>query len=921
MGIRQHVIIILTLICVLASGAAAAGKTQCTSKVYLSGIDKDSDVRWDFFCSSGRNSGRWTDIKVPSCWETEGFGTYYYGWEEPFDSDETGLYRHRFKADRSWRGKSVEIVFEGSMTDTEVMINGRKAGPKHEGGFYRFSYDISLLLKYGHENLLEVTVRKCPANESVYNAERQTDFWLFGGIYRPVYLEIKPREHISSLAVDARADGSLSVRPYISPAADDCTVTVHVETLDGTPMSGRMVGAVGDTLRTVVSGIKPWTQETPELYRLVAELSDGGRTVHRVEERIGFRTVEFRRGEGFFLNGRRIVFKGVNRHSFWPESGRTLSRSICLEDAKLIKEMNMNAVRMSHYPPDKDFLEICDSIGLLVIDELCGWQKKYDTPTARRLAASVVTRDRNHPSVVLWANGNEGGWNTQADDVYPQNDLQHRFVIHPWERFAGTDTKHYPDYDYVVNSTIYDHDVFFPTEFMHGLFDGGAAASLSDFWDMMMKHRAPAGGFIWALLDEGLVRMDMNDSIDCKYDLAPDGILGPHREKEGSFGAIREIWSPVKIVNRMVPATENPEVGVENSYMFIDLKDCRFSYSIYDLTSDQDSGFTKNRIMTGTIEVPSVAPGERRNISLSLPAGWTEHDIMEITVEDPHGHRVYEYSRPIADSRELAGRILDGSLKHKRDVSVSDEGERLDVKHGDNTFSFDKRTGLLMYVIRPDGRLSLNGGPVVVTSENKFKELTHRRDGDNYIVEPVYDAHQWIRWIFPVDGDPRVEYTFSVNGKTDYIGIGIDYPEDRILGMEWIGDGPYRVWKNRLEGVSFGVHSKTGGNTVTGEDWTYPEFRGYHADCRAVTVRTAEGDFTLVPSAEGMFFQMLRPQEAKYKGGSHTAPPFPATNLGFMYAIPAIGTKFQSPDQLGPSGMKNMQLNYTPFSGSIHFIL
>ena len=102
-------------------------------------------------------------------------------------------------------------------------------------------------------------------------------------------------------------------------------------------------------------------------------------------------------------------------------------------------------------------------------------------------------------------------------------------MIHPWERYRGTDTKHYPDYNYVVNSAIYDQDVYFPTEFMHGIFDGGAGASLGDFWDVMMRHRAPAGGFLWALIDEGLARSAMCDSIDCRRDQAPDGILGPYR--------------------------------------------------------------------------------------------------------------------------------------------------------------------------------------------------------------------------------------------------------------------------------------------------------------------------------------------------------------------------------------------------------
>ena len=288
---------------------------------------------------------------------------------------------------------------------------------------------------------------------------------------------------------------------------------------------------------------------------MVTELWKDKKLIHRVSEKAGFRTVEFRKKDGFYLNGQRIIFKGVNRHCFWPESGRTLSHQIALDDALLIKSMNMNAVRMAHYPPDKDFLEICDSLGLLVINELCSWQKKYDTPTARRLVKSMVERDRNHPSIIIWANGNEGGWNTDVDDSYPLYDLQNRFVIHPWERFRGTDTKHYPDYNYVVNSTLYDTDIYFPTEFMHGLFDGGNAASLRDFWEVMMKHRAPAGGFLWALLDEGIVRNDQNNRIDCKGDLAPDGIVGPYRLKEGRHYASKEIWSPLQRLHHHISET------------------------------------------------------------------------------------------------------------------------------------------------------------------------------------------------------------------------------------------------------------------------------------------------------------------------------------------------------------------------------
>ena len=899
--------------------ANASATPSETTRHYLSGTDKDSDVQWDFMCTSGRNSGQWSKIKVPSCWETQGVGTYYYGWEEPFASDETGLYRHRFIADEAWKGSSIDIVFEGAMTDTEVKINGKTAGITHEGGFYRFSYDISDKLRFGAENCLEVKVRKCPADSSIYRAERQTDFWLFGGIYRPVYLEIKPSAHISGIAVDAKADGTLRVKPYTSQCPRGTRVSIHVETIDGRRLSEPLSAECGEIIDTKIKGVTPWSHEFPQLYILVAELRRNEKVLHRVTEKIGFRTVEFRENDGFYLNGHRIIFKGVNRHCFWPESGRTLSRRISLDDAMLIKDMNMNAVRMSHYPPDKDFLEICDSIGLLVIDELCSWQKKYDADVARRLVKSVVERDRNHPSVILWANGNEGGWNTEVDDDYDIYDLQKRFVIHPWERFRGTDTKHYPDYNYVVNSAIYDRDVYFPTEFMHGIFDGGAAASLSDFWDTMMKHRAPAGGFLWALLDEGLVRNDMNDSIDCRRDLAPDGIVGPYREKEGSYYAIKEIWSPVRIADRSVREQSGGIVAVENNFMFTDLSECSFRYLLIDIERNSDGSYTETIAQQGSVTSLLCAPGERRLLDLGLPDDWTRHDILMVSVSDPHGHEVYNFRRPIGTGNRLQNRLLGKAAHLAPDMSETDT--RLTIQHGGNYYMFDKSSGMLERIETPEGRLSLHEGPSVVPSKNACRGLRCYRDGASCIVEPDFEGGQWLRWTFSPDMPPKIDYSFSIAGETDYIGLGFHYPEEKVKSMEWVGEGPYRVWKNRMEGTSFGVHKKAYNNTVTGESWTYPEFKGYHADCRAVTVETSEGRITFIPERSGLFFQMLAPQKPQYDGNGFTSAPFPATSFGLMHAIPPVGTKFQKPEQLGPSGQKNMQLNWTPISGSLWLII
>ncbi len=151
---------------------------QQTKRIYLSGTGNDNTKKWDFFCTNGLNSGKWTTIPVPSNWELQGFGKYDYGFaKDSIRGKEEGLYKYRFSVPDDWKNKVTNIVFEGSMTDTEVKINGRLAGEIHQGAFYVFRYDISKLLKYGNENLLEVKVSKHSANQSVNEAERKADFW------------------------------------------------------------------------------------------------------------------------------------------------------------------------------------------------------------------------------------------------------------------------------------------------------------------------------------------------------------------------------------------------------------------------------------------------------------------------------------------------------------------------------------------------------------------------------------------------------------------------------------------------------------------------------------------------------------------------------------------------------------------------
>ena len=255
---------------------------QETESLYLSGRGSDQTVMWDFFCTAGRKSGEWTKIPVPSNWEFEG--------QERLN--ETGIYRHQFTVPETWKGKTIHIVFEGAMTDTEVKINGRSAGEMHQGGFYCFEYDITKLLKFGQNNLLEVTVHKSSSNESVENAERKSDFWVYGGIYRPVWLEAVPREHIDRLAIDARSDGNFMMDVFLEGNTANVQVTARVKTLDGRSFGNPLTADANKTGVTRLSGKfenpRLWSSEFPERYQVEVMLPKNGKNIHTVTEKFGY---------------------------------------------------------------------------------------------------------------------------------------------------------------------------------------------------------------------------------------------------------------------------------------------------------------------------------------------------------------------------------------------------------------------------------------------------------------------------------------------------------------------------------------------------------------------------------------------------------------------------------------------------------
>lgn len=908
--------------------SASAQTSVETRRQYLSGHGCDDMVKWNFKCTDGQNSGKWTTIGVPSCWELQGFGTYqygmrFYGIPKPEGiANEKGYYKYDFYLPAEWQGNQIQLVFEAVMTDAKVKINGRKAGNGlHQGGFYRFVYDVTDRIFFGkHKNTIEVEVSKESENSQVNMAERRADYWNFGGIIRPVFVVAKPVYNIDRVAIDAKMDGRFTA---------DCFLSRGLQA--GGKIKTEIVDAKGKVVASNISEVRGsdqtlvdfkvnrpslWTAETPNLYTAVFTLQDNtGKILHRERQKFGFRTIEYRQHDGVYINGKKVIFKGVNRHSFRPESGRTLSKAKNIEDVKLIKSMNMNAVRLSHYPADPEFLEACDSLGLYVESELSGWHWAHTTIIGQQLVKEMVTRDQNHPSIIFWSNGNEGGFNYELDSEFGRWDKQNRVVLYPWANRNGFETKHYRSWGETLEY-MRQPEIFMPTEFLHGLYDGGHGAGLKDYWQIMMHNPRCAGGFLWDLADEGVVRTDLNNIVDCVGNFGADGIVGPHFEKEGSYYTIKEVWSPVQ-VSALVQG-KDIAYTLRNTYNFVNLKDCKFTYRCLELPSWGNSQVKV--LKKGNLEAPHVEPGDSSVVVLkNIPVSTS---AVELTAVDHHGDTIMTWSTKVQPSAAVNSAVAS-------EVSTSETADELLVKAGERTYYYSKKNGRLEKVTVGRRTISLSNGPRFVAakrSDRSFDQFYNHDDQDaekkktqytEYADQGAFHGMTWldtaagktlrvsydygtlhhVDYIFQQDGSVRMQAEYDFNGVVDLMGIAFDYPESKVKSKAWVGQGPYRVWQNRLDGPQYGYWQNAYNDPIPGESWEYPEFKGYFAQVDWMQLTTEEGKIGIKAIQNASNIGVYQPRD----GRDHILYELPATGISILQVIPAVRNKVNTTDLNGPS--------------------
>jgi len=462
---------------------------------------------------------------------------------------------------------------------------------------------------------------------------------------------------------------------------------------------------------------------------------------------------------------------------------------------------------------------------------------------------------------------------------------------------------------------MHGHDVFFPTEFLHGIYDGGAGAGLDDYWEQMWHTPISAGGFIWVFADEAVVRTDKNGLLDSDGDHGPDGILGPYHEKEGSYYTIKEVWNPVHIEPKEITPAFDGKLQLENRYLYTNLKQCSFTYKLVKLSNPYHT--TISAEIHGTITSPDVVPGQYGSLNLNLPAGWQNYDVLYVTAFDPYKNQLFTWSWPIASHTEITKRMIAVAGSNKPEIKETDSLYKISAKG--IQLEINRNSGILKKVSNEKGYIPLINGPILAEGQDKagFQKLSYHYTADTLVIEAQFakkTTEAELRWMIYPSGLVRLDVKYwPIGEEANLLGVSFSYPEKDVKGVQYMGDGPYRVWKDRMKGTTLNVWNKTYNNTITGEDSTkliYPEFKGYYSNLYWMKLQTTTQPITIICDSRDVFMRLFTPQYPKLTYGNNIAPAFPTGDISFMHGIPPIGTKSQKPEKLGPEGQLNQYFNY-----------
>lgn len=871
-------------------------------------VAKPSEAPADFY-KENYDVSKWTDMPVPGNWEFNGFGIpiytnviYPFPTNPPYvneNDNPVGSYKHQFDLPQTWDGRKVFIHFEGGTTAMYLWINGQKVGYT-ENAKSPAEFDITPYVRKG-KNTLACQVYKYSDGSYI----EDQDMWRLGGINRSVYLYSTAETRISDFFAHPDLDANyknglfsldVELKNY---ATQNKNQTVEVTLLDG---AGKSVfrksqkvtvpsnGLKETTFSGTVSNPLKWTAETPNLYTLLISLKDEKNNIVEVtSSKIGFRKIEIKNAQ-VLINGKKVYFKGVNLHEYNYKTGQVVNREVMMRNIQLMKELNINAVRTSHYPQPTLWYKLCDQYGIYLVDEAnqeshglgYGPSNVSNLPewnaTHMDRIKNVVERDKNHASVIFWSLGNESGNGKAFFDTYDwakgrdkSRPVQYE-QAHQRDRNTDIFCPMYPSWESMKRDAARDLEKpYIMCEYAHAM--GNSMGNMQEYWDVMRSSKNMQGGFIWEWYNHGFPAKDDQGRFFWAYggdlggynlvndgNFCMDGMISPDQNYLPHTHIVKKVYQNILF---KVKDLNNGIITVINDYKFTDLTNDNYSYEWVLLKNG-------NVESKGTFDV-SVPADSQKDVKLNIPQIKAEPGVE-------HFLQVYAYNKKETAFLKAGFEVAKEEFAYDTNnyftekgksgsLNISKEQDQIIVTAGTLKYQFatkDIRRGLIRFesdgrpVMRELPRLNFWRGP----TDNDFganDQINLRLwevAGDNtrysYLGSEEKDGNIAIKYECKLSAiEAKVDLTYTVNKdgslniKADYKALSDNLPDMMRFGMimtlpreyndfAWYGRGPHENYIDRKHDTFMGVWK----GKVEDQAFSYyrPQETGNKTDVRWLTL-------------------------------------------------------------------------------------
>ena len=723
---------------------------------------KDHNKRPANFFALKYDDSQWKDFPVPGLFELNGYGdaTYKnigYAWATQFDpnppyiselNNYTGSYRRTFELPKNWKGKDVYFHVGSATSNLTLWVNGKYVGYS-EDSKVAAEFNISKYLKPGKNLIAMQVMRWCDGS---YFEDQ--DFWRLTGIAREVYLYARPKLHAADIRLNAALennyqDGVLNYKVSLKGGKTDVAITLCDK--DGKQIA-RATGAQGVIK---VPKVNAWTAETPYLYKAYITLKNKQGAAEVIPQKVGFRNVEIKNAQ-LLVNGQPVLVKGADRHEMDPDGGYVVSLERMIQDIKIMKQLNINAVRTSHYPCDPRWYDLCDEYGIYITAEAnleshgMGYEEKslakfpeYIVPHIERNEGNVKPLI-NHPSVIVWSLGNECGYGVNFEKAYDWVKACDKTRPAQYER-GGYDSKtdiYCPMYIGYEESESYCKSngtkPYIQCEYAHAM--GNSEGGFKEYWDLIRKYPKYQGGYIWDFVDQGLRDKspvtgkeiftyggDYGRYPGSDYNFNCNGIIAPNRRLNPHAYEIQYVLQNVWIKDF---DAENGSFNVYNENFFKNIDDLSLTATLF-----------ANGVKLTTVAIPDtkgIAPQATKLVKSealksAIEKAEAEHATEEITINFAFAS---DGSQPLVDKGQVMARqqiVLNGYEFDKVDAPAN-TGSKIEVEETNSyvkvsaermSVTIGKKTGMIDY-------LDVDGEPMLKFRESMTPEFWRAPTDNDY---------------------------------------------------------------------------------------------------------------------------------------------------------------------------------------------